>query len=261
MARIHALLAAVALTLPLCGSVAAVNVTVPRSVPSGAQTLSPTLLSFSIEQDNWPDWVGTDSPNNFTTAALHNFAALTGTPPNIRVGANSEDKTVWSPTVTINVDEFPPANSVTPFPEASSITVGDGFYQLSRFLPRGTHMTWGINFGANNATNAVNMAKSVFRAFQNAAVIASGVVLDRLEVGNEADLYLSNGLRTGTWTVNTYVSDWESIAGPVVEAVGITNATGPVTLQGASFANQGFTPSELFNLGILSSTPGKTISV
>ena len=261
MPRRGTFLATAVLLLRVLCPVAAVNVSVPTSVPSGAQTLSPTLVSFSIEQDRWPDWVGTDSPNEFTTNALLNYAELTGTPPDIRVGANSEDHTVWSPSVTINEDQFPPPNTITPFPEATHITVGDGYYQLSRFLQPGTRMTWGINFGADNVTNAVNMVKSIIKAFTTPAVIDSGVVLERIEIGNEADLYSNNGLRPSNYSVNAYVPDWISVAGPVAEAAGITSNTGSVTLQGASFANQGFTPREIFGLGILNSAPGKAISV
>ena len=261
MTRYGTLLAAAVAFLPAIGSVTAANVSVPFAAPDSAQNLSPTLVSFSIEQDRWPDWVGTDAPNDFTTSALQNYAELTGTPPDIRVGANSEDKTFWSPSVTINEDEFPPPNTITPFPEATHITVGDGYYQLSRFLPAGTRMTWGVNFGADNVTNAVNMAKSIIKAFTTSAVIQSGVVLERIEIGNEADLYSNNGLRPQNFTVNDYVSDWISVAGPVAEAAGITGNVGPVTLQGASFANQGFTPSEIFDLGILDSAPGQAISV
>ena len=242
-------------------SVAAVDVTVPLTPPSGAQNLSSTLVSFSIEQDRWPDWVGTDSPNEFTNAALSNFAALTGTPPKIRVGADSEDHSFWSPTVTINEDLFPPPNTITPFPEATQITVGDEYYALSRFLPSGTHMVWGVNFGADNATNAVNMAKSIMKAFASSAVKAANVILDRIEVGNEADLYKNNGLRPSNWTVDQYVPDWENIAGAVVAAVGISGRNGPVSIQGAAFANQGFTPRQIFSRGILNSTAGKAISV
>lgn len=79
--------------------------------------------------------------------------------------------------------------------------------------------------------------------------------------GNEADLYSSNGLRNASeWTVQDYVEDWESIADPVVEAAGIESRYEPVTLQGAAFASQAFTPREIFALGILNSTAGKTIS-
>ena len=37
----------------------------------------------------------------------------------------------------VNVDEFPPPNTVTPYPEATSITVGDEYYVLSKWLPAG----------------------------------------------------------------------------------------------------------------------------
>ncbi|KAJ3524712.1 hypothetical protein NM688_g8515 [Phlebia brevispora] len=237
-----------------------VVVSVPIIAPSDSQPLVPTLLSFSIEQDRWPDWSGIESRNEFTIRALETLAELTGQPPKIRVGANSEDRTTWSPTVTINEDEFPPPTTVTPYPEATQITVGDGYYELSKWMPFGTHMTWGINLGANNATNAVNMVTSIVKAFRSTAVQLSGVILDLIEIGNEPDLYANNGLRTGEWTVEDYVADWISIATPVAEAAGLVKG-GPVSLQGASFAGQGFTPTEIFDLGILNSAPGELITV
>jgi hypothetical protein len=42
---------------------AAENVTLSRTVPSDAQTLDRNLISFSLEQDRWTDWVGTTSVN------------------------------------------------------------------------------------------------------------------------------------------------------------------------------------------------------
>ncbi|PSS35531.1 hypothetical protein PHLCEN_2v1525, partial [Hermanssonia centrifuga] len=227
--------------------------------PSNSQALVSTVLSFSIEQDRWPDWVGIDSRNQFTFNALQNFAELTGQPPNIRVGANSEDHTIWSPTVTINQDVFPPPNSVTPYPEATQITVGDGYYELSKWLPSGTRMTWGVNLGLDNVTNAVNMAKSIIKAFDSPAVRRSGVKLDLIEIGNEADLYMDNGDRPSNWTVEEYVADWISIAGPVMQAAGL-HPNGDVAFQGAAFAGQGFTPTEIFDLGILDTTPGGLIT-
>ncbi|KAI0368386.1 glycoside hydrolase family 79 protein [Pilatotrama ljubarskyi] len=257
--RLRLLAVALAASVSLC-SVSAVNVSIPISPPGNSQGLFSTLLSFSIEQDRWPDWTGVQSRNEFTHNALLNLAALTGQPPNIRVGANSEDHTFWSPTVTIEDASFPPPNSITPYPEATSITVGNAYYALSRFLPRGTRMTWGVNLGADNVTNAVNMAKAIVGAFRTGAVKASGVTLERIEIGNEADLYKNNGLRPSNWTVEQYVPDWISVAGPVAEAAGIHGRNGPVTLQGAAFAGQGFTPRQIFDLGILESAPGKAIS-
>ena len=47
-------------------------------------------------------------------------------------------------------------------------------------------MTWGVNMGADNVTNAVNMAKSIIRAFSSSAVKAAGVTLDMIEIGELA---------------------------------------------------------------------------
>lgn len=66
-------------------------------------------------------------------------------------------------------------------------------------------MTWGVNFGANNVTVAIAEAKSILKAFASSAVASSGVVLDFIEIGNEPDLY-GGGKRTGTWNVQTYVT-------------------------------------------------------
>ena len=164
------------------------NVSIPLSSPSDSPSLARTLVSFSIEADRWPDWSGVDSRNEFTYSALTALGKLTGQPPKIRVGGDSEDHTFWSSMVAINEDQFPPTSSRAPYPEATQITVGDAYYELSRFLPPGTHVTWGINFGADNATNAVNMAKAVVSAFSTDSVKASGVVLDHLEIGNEVDI-------------------------------------------------------------------------
>lgn len=67
-------------------------------------------------------------------------------------------------------------------------------------------MTFGLNFGANNVTNAVNMATSILKTFRpGGSAFDSGIVLDFLEIGNEADLYGNNGLRPSNWTIDTYM--------------------------------------------------------
>jgi hypothetical protein len=79
---------------------------------------------------------------------MDNLRARTGEPPWIRVGANSEDKTFFdpntevSPPASFNTSDlmrssqfssaiFPNYSSTTPYPEASKILVGDGYYGLS----------------------------------------------------------------------------------------------------------------------------------
>ncbi|GLB40573.1 putative glycosyl hydrolase family 79 C-terminal beta domain [Lyophyllum shimeji] len=70
-----------------------VNVAIPLIAPSTAPRVSPSLFSFSIEQDRWTDWAGSTSRNQFLFNTLDNLARLTGAPPDIRIGANSEDHT------------------------------------------------------------------------------------------------------------------------------------------------------------------------
>ncbi|KAI0327551.1 glycoside hydrolase family 79 protein [Cubamyces sp. BRFM 1775] len=260
-ARRRLALAALFLNIQALGYASALRVSIPSSPPSNAQPLSPTLLSFSIEADRWPEWAGITERNEFTYNALHNYAALTGKPPSIRVGGDSADRTTWSPGVPLYEDTFPPFTALTPYPEATSVVVGDAYYALSRFLPRGTDMIWGINLGADNVTNAANIAGAIVRAFGSSAVRASGVVLRRLEVGNEPDIYNFTGLRTGDWTPEAYIEQWTANAGAVARVADIQGRNGSVTLQGASFGTQQFTPREVFNSGLLDSAPGRAISV
>lgn len=140
--------------LVVIASVSALNVPIALSPISGAPTLSPSLISFSIEQDRWTDWAGTTSGNQFFFNALDNLKILSGEPPHIRIGADSEDHTAFDANVQVctllfildailkNVFQFstavfPAVTSTVPYPEATNITVGNGYYQLASHLPPG----------------------------------------------------------------------------------------------------------------------------
>ena len=88
-------------TLKLTSAVTTVSISVPTSVPAGSQTVSPSLISLSIEADRWAEWIGTTSPNTFMLNALLNLNTRTGIPPKIRIGANSADRTTFSPSVNV----------------------------------------------------------------------------------------------------------------------------------------------------------------
>ncbi|KZT42000.1 glycoside hydrolase family 79 protein [Sistotremastrum suecicum HHB10207 ss-3] len=249
---------------PLVQRATCLTVTVPLTAPTAAVSVSSSLVSFSIEGDNWPDWVGTSSPNTFTNNVLNNLKTLTGSPPDIRVGANSEDRTLFSNTVPISQTIFPADSVSNPYPEASNVTVGDGYYALSRFLPSGTHMTWGINFGSNNLTAAIDEGKSILKAFSSDAVTSAGIHLDLIEIGNEPDLY-GGSKRASSWNIGQYVSTWSSFAESVASAIGLQAGTRPF-VQGLAFGNSdhgagGFSPQQAYNDGILSTSAGKLITV
>ncbi|KIJ49721.1 glycoside hydrolase family 79 protein [Sphaerobolus stellatus SS14] len=207
-----------------------VSVTLSTGIPSMAQEITSTHVSFSIEQDQWLDWTGINSPNQLTFNVLNNLKKITGIPPKIQVGANSADRMIWFPNVEIIKVKFPHLMLYTPYPEATRITVSDNYYQLLKWLPSGT-MIWGINLGQDNATNAVNMAKR-----------------------NEADLYKKS------WTQAQYSAVGKKLLGlSLHNAIGLKQGAA-ISIQGYSFASQSFTPTGVINNGLLASAPCKTIT-
>jgi len=92
-----------ALTVLLIGQLAScLDVSIPSHVPSKAAPVSQSLISFSIEQDRWMDWIGTTARNEFFFNTLDNLKQLTGEPPKIRIGANSEDRTNFGRDVQVD---------------------------------------------------------------------------------------------------------------------------------------------------------------
>ncbi|PPQ90810.1 hypothetical protein CVT25_012130 [Psilocybe cyanescens] len=243
-----------------------VNVSVSLLAPSSAPIISPSLVSFSIEQDRWTDWVGTTSRNQFFFNTLDNLRELTGEPPQIRIGANSEDHTNFGQNVQFSQATFPAVSATVPYPEATSIIVGDGYYETAQFLPPNTHVIWGLNLGQNNLTTAFLEAKSLVKAFASSPIKDSGITLDAIEIGNEADLYSNNGLRASTYTSTQYVKEWIQFATNVTAAAQLSSSspTSPkfwgAAFAGSSHSTSGFSPQAIFSEGILSSAPGALIS-
>ncbi|KAF9565353.1 glycoside hydrolase family 79 protein [Agrocybe pediades] len=241
-----------------------VSVSIPVAAPSSAPTIASDYISFSIEQDRWTDWVGTTSRNQFFFNTLDNLNALTGAPPQIRIGANSEDHTDFNPNIQFSQAVFPPPTTTVPYPEATSIVVGNGYYQAAQFLPANTHVIWGVNLGQNNITAAFLEAKSIVKAFASSAIRNAGITLDAIEIGNEPDLYKNNGLRSSSYTSTQYVQEWTNFAANVSAAAGISSSS-HTKFWGASFAGSshsttGFSPQAIFKEGILNSNAGSFIS-
>ncbi|TDL25602.1 glycoside hydrolase family 79 protein [Rickenella mellea] len=242
----------------------AVTVAVPLSVPSSAASLNPSLLSFSIEQDRWADWAGTTSKNGFFLNTLHNLEQRTGHAPSLRIGADSEDHTNFDPSVEFSEAVFPAFSATTPYPEASNVVVGDKYYQIISHLPKGTSVIWGVNFGQNNLTAAFLEAQSIQNAFSTKAVKEAKVKLDFIEIGNEADLYHSNGDRPGTWNIAEYTKEWTAFAQNISAAAGISSNSSTKFIGGgflgSGHSSNSFSPQGLFASGILNSTEGQLIT-
>ncbi|KAJ7178640.1 glycoside hydrolase family 79 protein [Mycena crocata] len=241
----------------------ALNVSIPTFPGTKAPFISPSLISLSIEQDRWPDWVGTDTRNTFFFNTLDNLKTLTGAPPDIRIGANSEDHTNFRADVEDVETIFPAPTAIVPYPEALNITVGNNYYHFARHLPPQTHVTWGVNFGQLNLTAAVLEAKAIMDAFYSPPIEAAGVVLDYLEIGNEADLYKNNGLRASSYSSPTYVQEWTAFASNISEAVQLSSTSTKFLIgsfAGSSSKTTGFSPQAIYSEGVLDSAPGALIA-
>ncbi|KAF8072111.1 glycoside hydrolase family 79 protein [Lyophyllum atratum] len=241
----------------------ALTVNIPLLAAPATPKVSPSLISLSIEMDRWTDWAGSTSRNEFFFNTLDNLKQITGKPPHIRIGANSEDHTNFRQDAEFAQAIFPPFTAVVPYPEAINITVGDSYYATTRFLPSNTHVTWGVNLGSNNVTAAVLETRSIVKAFSSPEVKGKGIVLDYLEIGNEPDLYKNNGLRPSNYNVTQWVNEWLQFAQNVSVAAGLS-ANSHTKFLGASFAGSshttsGFSPQAAFQAGLLTG-PGKLIS-
>lgn len=128
--------------LALVAHVASVSITVPATAPAGAVQVAPSLIGFSLEQDRWTDWAGLNSRNQFLFNVLDNLRGLSGEPPFIRIGANSEDHTNYNPNVKVCS-----CHRVTRSMNACLIFIGDATHLPRPYchssLPRGSrHRRW-----------------------------------------------------------------------------------------------------------------------
>jgi hypothetical protein len=124
---------------------------------------------------------------------------------------------------------FPAVTTTVPYPEATNITVGDAYYGAAKFFPPSTYallssrifslsyvyilididtrVTWGLNLGQNNLTAAFLEARALVQAFASPPIKNASIVLEAIEIGNEADLYAKHGARPSTFTSTQYVAE------------------------------------------------------
>lgn len=92
-----------------------------------------------------------------------------------------------------------------------------------------------VNLGKGDPTSDADEANYVYGT-------ASDVLLG-LEIGNEPDLYHSNGLRPSTYTESDYLSEWQTFANAIQAETPAAQLTGPaaagsITTWTSSFAQQ-----------------------
>jgi hypothetical protein len=177
----------------------AASIAISRASTSG--TVPAALAGLSYEK-------ATISSGLFSATDTTLIGCFTRLGPSIlRIGGNSVDKTTWTPAGAGRT-----SGQVAP----ADIAGLAAFVQAT-----GWRIIYGINLGANTPAAAAAEATVAAAAF--------GATLYGFEIGNECDLYKSNGFRPATYTVSDFITEWASYAAAIRGSVPNAPLTGPAS--------------------------------
>ncbi len=188
------------------------------STPLTGMHVAEDFASFSYEVPCAPDMFtfGGNARVSFVNLMLNLQQENGGRGPNIRIGGNSADESVYIP-------------SSTPLPTGDTYRISDvdfNAYNLAVHLWNGT-ITPGVNFrDASSGSLAVAHIKALA-----AAIPFSGGLIDAIEVGNECDLYGKNGIRPSSFDASQYISEFELYEQALIGEAGLP----PSMIQGLTF--------------------------
>jgi hypothetical protein len=258
MAAFRGLLRTLVSTLALTRVGSSVQISAPATPPSDAsEPVSPSFQSWAFAVHSWPDYAGSrDQPNEFTKSLIGIIANKTGSAPSIRVGGTSGDRTTFVANQTEAIIYDPIPGSLIP----GNVTIGPTFYDSFETLSEfGAQYIYMVNLASLDLQNALAEARHALNAI--------GGNLEAIEIGNEPDLYISQGVRPSSWTEADYVQEWHSFAGPISEQVLNNNSNGidsSVIYQALAFssvdAGSGFTIEQAFDDGIDAGNNVKSVS-
>lgn len=176
------------------------------SVPSGAsKPLSPSFAGLGIEPSNLFSFTGGDDANELSINLLQNLANYTGTPPHLRIGGNTQDYMIYESSHTaysLEVNSNPTESSAASPPDY--YIIGPGFFEALDRFPTNSPITFGLNLAYQNSDWKARINATASAAYN----LLTNVNLTSFEIGNEPDLYLENGFRTGDWSGEVYTEEW-----------------------------------------------------
>ncbi|KAF2645814.1 hypothetical protein P280DRAFT_417944 [Massarina eburnea CBS 473.64] len=192
----------------------------PYSVPNvsaAGEAVLKSFVSYSIEFAFFPDFAGNKThPNTFSNNLLNSLKTYQGNKPDIRVGGNTQDYALFSPTLsTAILGTY--TNVSSDYPRI--LTIGPSYFDSYTTFPD-TSFIHGFNL-ANNDSDS-NATLSITSSIPYACAALSQGNLLYWEMGNEPDLFKTSAqgiMRLANWTEADYVSDWESRVGTVKSAL------------------------------------------
>lgn len=169
-----------------------------------SQVLPPSFCGFGIEPSNLYGFTGGRGTNQLSINLMTTLANHTGVPPHLRIGGNSEDYFIYNSSFSgCYVQGNQNAQGQGAIAWDSQIIGPCYFTAINRF-PAGTPITFGLNL----AYNAPDWPQRIAATAGAAQSMLTSVELVSFEVGNEPDLYLQNGFRTGAWGGQVYTQQW-----------------------------------------------------
>lgn len=214
--------------------------------PSGlSNIINPSFAGMGIEPSNLFSFTGgSEGKNVITYNCLQNLAGYSGTPPHLRIGGNTGDNILYNGTVKDwRVVTNPNPTGIGAYP-SDMYYVGDTFFEGINRLPAGTPITFGLNLAYENSdylARIVEQAATAVKQFTNVKLVS-------FEVGNEPDLYLQNGFRTGSWNGSLYSEQWTARTNAVYEQVLLANGIGSNFFEPGTTAN---TIGTSYQIGLL----------
>ncbi len=195
------------------------TVTITAHPQSPGSAIPNNFLGLSFETGSLTSATGFPAAN----AVFQQMVSQIG-PGVVRFGGNSVDKlTGWM---------RGQRTSSTPSSVLTSSDI-DPVFAFARAT--GWRVLWSLNLGNGNPTSDADEAAYVY---QTASDVVAG-----LEIGNEPDLYHSNGLRPSTYTESQYLTEWQTYANAIQSETPSALLTGPaaagsITTWTSTFAQQ-----------------------
>jgi uncharacterized protein (TIGR03437 family) len=185
------------------GPITTASVTVSAAVTG---TVGPGFAGLSYEKSQMAN--AFFSPQNANAIGLFKLIG----PSLLRIGGNSVDKTTWMPT-----GKGRTSGQVAP----SDIDALAGFLKACG---------WQVLYGTNLAQSTPALAADEIAY----AVQSLGASLYGIEIGNEVDLYSSNGYFPSTWAFSDYLTLWQSFVTAIRARSPNVPLTGPVAADNIS---------------------------
>lgn len=245
MASASACLSLLALSLSTAALAQSVQHTAAAQPAQGvSRIISPSFAGLGIEPSNLFSFTGGEQENELTKNLLQNLVDYTGVPPHIRMGGNTQDYFKWDE----NMDQWtwinnPDAVGQGAFP-TDHMLIGPRYFEALDRFPEGTPITFGLNLAYTEddyIDQIVTMANQALDRLQNVNVVS-------FEIGNEPDLYLENGFRTGSWGGQVYTQEWLDRAQAVYDQVLKPRQIGANFFEPAATASTIGTSFEIDNL-------------